>query len=142
MHHLIVITDSQSKCCHVAVIRLGTKTSIISDQEGYLQVAGKAGNVQTRNPGPAWSCVITRCLLATLLSSSTAQEKCYLPETQDFSYLCNYKPRRKANNAVCLLQNPFWKSRGFNLALRKFSNSAILLSAFEDANPERCFTQQ
>ena len=59
---------------------------------------GEAGAVPIRKPGPVWSSVITRCPLATSLRAST-QEKCYLPETQDLSYLCHDNPSRKANNA-------------------------------------------
>lgn len=125
MYNLVVITDPQSKCCHIAVIWLGTKTSIISDQKGSLQAGGEAGDVPTRTPGPAWKCVIMRCLLATSLRASTTQEKYYLPETQDSSYLCNYKPRRKANNAsVPYPQSLLEVQRVYHSTQNKFPDSS------------------
>lgn len=123
MYNLIVVTDPQSKCCHIAVIWLGTKTSIICNQEGSLQAGERqADAAPVRKPGPAWSCVITSCLLATLLRASTTQEKCYLPETQDLSYLCNYKPRRKANSVSMPSPKSLLKAQRVEPSTEKSSN--------------------
>ena len=92
-------------------------------QSGRLFTSGgEADAVPVRKPGPAWSCVITRCLLATLLRASTTQEKCYLPETQDLSYLCNYKPRRKANNVSMPSSKSLLKAQRVEPSTEKSSN--------------------
>lgn len=104
---------------------------------------GKAGDGLVRKPGPAWTCVITRCLSATSLGASTTQEKCYLSKTPDSSYLCNYKPRRKANNAGVLLQNPSCKSRGclYPSTQKRFLTRAFLFSTFEHTNQGKRLTR-
>lgn len=103
---------------------------------------GKAGDGLVRKPGPVWTCVITRCLSATSLGASTTQEKCYLSKTPDSSYLCNYKPRRKANNASVLLQNPSCKSRGcLDPSTQKcFRTRAFVFPTFEYTNQGKSLT--
>ena len=131
MYNLIVITDPQSKCCHTAVIWLGEKKK---QNKYYFWLVrlftgwGEAGAVPIRKPGPVWSSVITRCPLATSLRAST-QEKCYLPETQDLSYLCNDNPRRKANNASMPSLKSLLKARRVEPSIEKsFLTRYIVLS--------------
>ena len=92
---------------------------------------GEAGAVPIRKPGPVWSSVITRYPLATSLRAST-QEKCYLPETQDLSYLCNDKPRRKANNASMPSLKCLLKAQRVEPSIEKsFLTRYIMLSTSE-----------
>lgn len=101
---------------------VGDKKQVLFLIRKVLYRQGKAGGVQIRKPGPAWKCVITRCLLASPLGAWTTLENVIFQKhmTPPISSIINQE--EKQTMPVCFLHNPFWKSRGYILPLKKFPN--------------------
>lgn len=101
---------------------VGDKKQVLFLIRKVLYRQGKAGGVQIRKPGPAWKCVITRCLLASPLGAWTTLENVIFQKhmTPPISSIINQE--EKQTMPVCFLHNLFWKSRGYILPLKKFPN--------------------
>lgn len=87
--------------------------------------------------GWAWDPKITRCLLAIIPRAAGTQDVCYLPKTRDSFYLCNYKPRGKANNAsmASSLKIPFASPQGSTCCSEKFSSPSHLACNLRNHEP-------